>query len=83
LPNVPDPLVMVHAPPVAGAVTDPVRLIVALLAQTEFTEAMLTVAAGVMVITLLAETGVQFPLPALVVAVIVTVPFVISVADGV
>ncbi len=80
--KVPVPL-LAQVAPVAGAVIDPVRLIAALLAHTEFTEAMLTVAAGVMVITFVAATGVQVPLPALVVAVIVTVPLVISVAEGV
>ena len=43
----------------------------------------MTVGAGVMVITLVADTALHVPLPALVVAVMVTVPLVLSVAEGV
>ena len=76
------PVPPVHIPVDDPPVIEPFKVTSGLLAQTDWFTPALTIGAGVMVIVILSLTGLQFPLP-VVVSVKVTVPAVISAAEGV
>lgn len=79
LAKVPVPL-LVHVPPVA-TVTEPFKVVTALLAQTLWLAPALAVGAGVMVMVMVLVTGLQPALEALKVS--TTEPVLISLGPGV